>query len=256
MKVAGVGWGLASIIILSIVLFTLRTTAENRYIYPFSPVSTMHYVDDNPYLELGAMFFGLRSMAADIAWIKTLQYYGGPTEGETREEHEQHIAEEASGKHHHEHQLHDSDPTAYRKLYALCTRAVWLDPYFFHVYYIGSGAIGFVQERYEEAAALLKEGVVWNYNPNSVHYWRLNYALAALGYEKVKDYKKAIAILEKMIDPADSPLILLRVLANTYEKNGDYRKSIKMWNFIGRKFPDQEMKANQKMETLSKKVSE
>ncbi|MDD5756737.1 MAG: hypothetical protein PHR23_05620, partial [bacterium] len=185
-------WGLASIIILSVVAFTLRTTAENRYIYPFSPVSTMHYVDDNPYLELGAMFFGLRSMAADIVWIKTLQYYGGPTEGETREEHEHHIAEEAHGDHHHHHHdRHDADTTAYRKLYALCTRAVWLDPYFFHVYNIGSAAIGFVQERYDEAAALLKEGVVWNYNPNSVHYWRLNYALAALGYEKVKDYKNA-----------------------------------------------------------------
>ncbi len=241
-------WGLISIIILAAVLFNLRTTIEDRYIYPFSPLVTMKYVDDNPYLELGAVFFGLRSLAADIVWIKTLQYYGGPTEGETRAEHDQHLAEEAHGEHHHN--LHDADNTAYRKLYALCTRAVWLDPYYFHVYYIGSGALGFVQERYEEAAALLKEGVVWNYNPNSIHYWRMNYALAALGYEKIKDYKKVIAILEKMIDPADSPLILLRVLANTYEKNAEYRKSINMWNYIGHKFPDQEIKAQQKINAL------
>jgi tetratricopeptide (TPR) repeat protein len=244
------GWGLISIIILVAVLFKLQTTIEDKYIYPFPPLTTMKYVDDNPYLELGGLFFGLRSLAADIVWIKTLQYYGGETEGESEKEHDEESPNE------HDHQIHDSDTNAYRKLYALCARAVWLDPYFTHVYNIGSAAIGFVQERYEEAAILLKEGVVWNYNPNSVHYWRMNYALAALGYNKVKDYKKTIAILEKMIDPDDSPLILLRVLANTYVKNGDYLKAYKMWRFISYKFPEEAEQANKKMSDLTKRMSE
>jgi tetratricopeptide (TPR) repeat protein len=254
--VKGLGWGLISIIMLAVVLFKLQATIESRYIYPFPPLVTMKYVEDNPYLELGGLFFGLRSLAADIAWIKTLQYYGGPTEGETKEAHEQHLAEDLhSHKHDHEAEIHDSDTTAYRQLYALCARAVWLDPYFIHIYSIGSAAIGFVQERYDEAAVLLKEGIVWNYNPDSVGYWRMNYALAALGYNKVKDYEKAIAILEKMIDPDNSPLILLRVLANTYEKNGDYRKASKMWRLIGYKFPDQANRAGQKISDLSKRMS-
>jgi tetratricopeptide (TPR) repeat protein len=253
----GMGWGLISIVILAAVLFKLQATIESRYLYPFPPLTTMKFVEDNPYLELGGLFFGMRSVAADIAWIKTLQYYGGATEGETKEEHEHHMEEEAhGGQHNHEQQIHDGDNSAYRKLYSLCARAVWLDPYFIHVYNVGSAAIGFVQERYDEAAVLLKEGVVWNYDPDSVKYWRMNYALAALGYNKVKDYKKAIAILEKMIDPEDSPLILLRVLANTYEKNGDYRKAIKMWRFIGYKFPDQANRANNKMSDLTKRMSD
>lgn len=254
----GLSWGLTSIVILAILLFKLQSTIEERYVYPFPPLSTMKYIDDNPYLELGGLFFGLRSLAADIVWIKTLQYYGGPTEGETKEEHKHHIEEEAQEDgdhgHHHEHDHHDSDNTAYRKLYSLCARAVWLDPYFTHVYNIGSAAIGFVQERYDEAALLLKEGIVWNYNPDNIHYWRMNYALAALGYNKAKDYKKTIAILEKMIDPDDSPLILLRVLANTYEKNGEYLKASKMWRFIGYKFPDQAEKANSKIANLAKRI--
>ncbi|MDD5491748.1 MAG: hypothetical protein PHV60_03575 [bacterium] len=249
-------WGLVSIIILAAILFQLQVSIEDRYIYPFPPLSTMKYVEDNPYLELGGLFFGLRSLAADMAWIKTLQYYGGPTEGETKEEHEHHLAEEArSGQHNNEDEAHNNDPNAYRDLYALCARAVWLDPYFIHVYDIGSAAIGFVQERYDEAAMLLKEGIVWNYNPDSVKYWRMNYALAALGFNKVKEYEKAIVILEKMIDPDDSPVILLRVLANTYEKNGDFGKALKMWRFIGLKFPDQANKADRKISDLAKRMS-
>ena len=238
------GWGITSIIILGAVLFALQTTIEDRYIYPFPPLSTMKFVEDNPYLELGGLFFGLRSLAADIVWVKTLQYYGGPDEKEVETEHL-----------HHEHEnIHDSDTAAYKKLYFLCARAIWLDPYFMHVYNIGSAALGFVQERYDEAALLLQEGIVWNYNPDSVHYWRMNYALAALGYEKVKDYRKVISILEKIIDPDDSPLILVRVLANTYEKNGDYAKSFKMWQFIGKKYPEATEQAKKKMSSLAKKM--
>ncbi len=235
-------WGILSIIVLGAVLFSLQTTIENRYIYPFPTLSTMKYVEDNPYLELGGLFFGLRSLAADIVWVKTLQYYGGPNEGEGIEEHAQHIEEEAQGDHHdehHHHNLHDSDNTAYRRLYSLCARAIWLDPYFMHVYNIGSAAIGFVQERYDEASTLLQEGVVWNYDPNSVHYWRMNYALAALGYEKVKDHKKALSILE----------------TNIYEKNGDYDKSFKMWQFIGKKFPEVAGQAKKKIASLAKNLT-
>ena len=248
--------GIISIIILAVILFKLQSTIESRYIYPFPPLTTMKYVEDNPYLELGGLFFGLRSLAADIAWIKTLQYYGGPNEDAIKEEHEQHTNEEGHEGHHHHHDLHDNDMTAYLKLYSLCARAVWLDPYFMHVYSIGSAAIGFVQERYDEAALLLKEGVVWNYDPDNVQYWRMNYALAALGYNKVKDYKNTIAILEKMIDPVDSPLILLRVLANTYDRNGDYGKAIKMWRFISYKFPEEAEHANKKISYLNKRISE
>ncbi|MBI5554624.1 MAG: hypothetical protein HY920_02060 [Elusimicrobia bacterium] len=241
----GYGWGILSIIVLGAVLFALQTTIENRYIYPFPPLSTMKYMEDNPYLELGGLFFGLRSLAADIVWVQTLQYYGGPAEKETEEEHLRHEHEN----------IHDSDHTAYQKLYPLCARAIWLDPYFMPGYNIGSAAIGFVQERYDEAARLLQEGVVWNYNPGSVHYWRMNYALAALGYEKVKDYKKALSILEQIIDPADSPLILVRILANTYEKNGDYARAFKMWQFIGNKFPEAAEYAKKKMSKLAKNLS-
>lgn len=258
----GYGWGILSIIVLGAILFSLQTTIEDRYLYPFPPLSTMKYVEDNPYLELGGLFFGLRSLAADIVWVKTLQYYGGPTEGEDKEEHEQHIEEGAQGDqqpHEHHHHHHEDDQIdvkqqSYQKLYSLCARAIWLDPYFMHVYNIGSAAIGFVQERYDEAARLLQEGVVWNYNPDSIHYWRMNYALAALGYDKAKDYKKVISILEKIIDPADSPLILLRVLANTYEKNGDYARAFKMWQFIGYKFPEVAGQAKKKMSSLTKNL--
>ena len=230
----------AVILLLLAALWRLRADIEREYIYPFPPLATMRFVNDNPYLELGGLFLGLRCLAADVVWIKTLQYYGGPSEGEP----------EISGKEYE----HDADQKAYQQLYPLCERAVWLDPYFMHVYNIGSASIGFVQERYDEALTLLKDGTVWCYNPGDIHYWRMNYALAALGYDKVKDYARVISLLQNVVDYKESPLILLRVLANTYEKNNDYRKAYFLWEVIEKRFPDQEDRAQKKMAALAARI--
>lgn len=227
-------------------LFSLQRFIDDFYLYPFPTLSHLPDIDEKPYLELGGIFLGLRSAAADLVWINTLQYYGGSAD---EEEHE-HAHQEDSHEHEH-HSHHDLDREAYQRLYPLCKRAIWLDPYFMHVYYLGSAAIGFVQERYEEASQLLEEGVVWNYNPKSVHYWRMNYALAALGYAKVKDYKKLVRVLERVVDYNESPLILLRVLANTYEKNGEYDKALFLWSHIAERFPEVKDHAEQKVRKLS-----
>ena len=211
----------------------------DNYIYPFPPASSLQDVRDNPYLELGGLFFGLRSLAADVVWMKTLQYYGGPSEND---------ADNAASYEAYE---HDMEQNVYTQLYPLCQRAVWLDPYFLHVYVLGSAALGFVQERYEQASSLLKEGIVWNYNPGSLKYWRMSYSLAAIGYAKARDYKKVIEILEKTVDPNESPLILVRVLANIYEKNGEYRKSYLLWKIIAERFPEAGRQAREKTTRLS-----
>lgn len=239
-------WGIVFFLGLLVLLFSLQIHIGNNYLYPFPPLSSMNNIDDNPYLELGGLFLGLRSLAADIVWVKTLQYYGGSSEEESRED--EHEVEGEDHQHHHD--WHDLEQKAYLRLFPLCKRAVWLDPYFMHVFVLGSAAIGFVQERYDEAALLLKEGIVWNYNPQSVKYWRMNYALAALGYDKIKDYKRVIDLLEKMVEINESPLILIRVLANTYEKNKEYEKSIQIWKIILKRFPNEEMHAREKLQKL------
>jgi tetratricopeptide (TPR) repeat protein len=232
------------LVVLLAALWRLQSAIEREYIYPFPPLATMRYVNDNPYLEMGGLFLGLRCAAADVVWIKTLQYYGGPSEGEPD------IA--ASD----EEYSHDEEIKAYSQLYPLCERAVWLDPYFIHVYDIGSASIGFVQERYDEAATLLRSGIVWEYNPSDVHYWRLNYSLAALGYDKIKDYGHVISMLQNIVDYEESPVILLRVLANTYEKNRQYRQALYLWQVIQRRFPDEESqsRARIKLSSLAMKI--
>lgn len=238
-------------VFLVVLLIILQRSIDDRYLYPFPPLSQLPAIDEKPYVELAGILLGLRSMAADIVWINTLQYYGGPTEGEEDDDHDEHTKEE--GSHHHKHYWHDADITAYVRLLPLCKRAIWLDPYFMHVYYLGSGAIGFVQERYGEAAELLKDGIVWNYNPQSVPYWRMNYTLAALGYAEKHDYKKLTQMLEHIIDYNDSPLILLRVLANTYEKNREYGKATVLWTHISYRFPEAKEHAERKIAQLSLK---
>lgn len=233
-------------------LFILQRSVDDLYLYPFPTLSQLPAIDEKPYLELGGMFLGLRAAAADLVWINTLQYYGGGAADEGEHEHAHREDCQQEGCHEHEHHSHhDLDSEAYQRLYPLCKRAIWLDPYFMHVYYLGSAAIGFVQERYEEASRLLEEGVVWNYDPHNVHYWRMNYALAALGYAKLQDYKRLVRVLEQIVDYNESPLILLRVLANTYEKNGEYAKSLALWLYIAERFPDVKDHAEQKVKKLS-----
>src|SRR5881398_3042552 len=72
-----------------------------------------HYAED-----LGALLLGSRRLAADLAYIQFLQYYGTPSQGGQEEENEP--------PHHHPH----FDGGNYPRVKEMGTRLLRLDPFF------------------------------------------------------------------------------------------------------------------------------
>jgi tetratricopeptide (TPR) repeat protein len=160
---------------------------------------------------------GFRRLAADLAWIQTLQYYGT---------HEDHDSDDGHG---HGHGGHDYGAGRYPLFTQYCERVARLDPYFTYVYYYGGGALGWNLGRLEEAESLLQLGI--RNNPSE---WRLPQYLAALSYQKNHDVANIVTFLEGFIGQDDCPNLLRALLANIYKKQKRYRDSIRVWQFIMR----------------------
>jgi len=158
--------------------------------------------------DVGGFLFGMHRLAADVAWIQTLQYYGTFEEG-TEEE----VQENGGGR--------------YPLLYAYCERVALLDPHFTYVYYFGGAALAWNLNRYDEAEKLLKLGI--KNNPSE---WRLTQYLAALAYQKNHDVSQLIVFLSSFINEPDCPNLLRSLLANLYKKEHRYAEAIAVWRIF------------------------
>jgi tetratricopeptide (TPR) repeat protein len=158
--------------------------------------------------DVGGIALGLRRLAADIAWIQTLQYYGTPEAGQSESE-----FENGMGK--------------YPRFLAHCERVIGIDPYFTYVYYYGGGVLGWNLERYSEAEHLIKEGIARN--PAE---WRLPQYLAGLAYQKNHDITQLTTFLESLVQDPNCPLMMKALLANVYKKQRLYDKALELWSAI------------------------
>jgi tetratricopeptide (TPR) repeat protein len=206
----------------------LEITAAKRYVPPFpslqvalaSPLADLH--------DFGGIVLGVRRLAADVAWIQTLQYYGTAEEGASEFENENGI-----GK--------------YPKFLAYCQRVARIDPHFTYVYYYGGTALGWNLGRLDEAEQLLREGIQNNHQE-----WRLPQYLAALAYQKNHDPAQLILFLEGYVSQPDCPNLLRALLANLYKKEKRYKDAIRIWLLIAETGdPNYSHRAQQQITTLA-----
>jgi len=179
-----------------------------RFKDPFPPISASLSSPKTQLNDFAGICFGTRRLAADIAWIQTLQYYGTPEAGQS-----EHDFENGIGK--------------YPDFLAYCQRVLKIDPYFSYVYYYGGGALGWNLNRLDEAEELLKEGV-----SSLPQEWRLQQYLAALAYQKNHDPAKLVKFLESFANDPNCPNLLRSILANIYKKQKRYRDALRLWLMI------------------------
>jgi len=209
------------------------------FVFSGSWILSRHYQDPFPSLttalstslvqlsDFSGIALGTRRLAADIAWIQTLQYYATP-EADVPEE-------EAENGHGH-----------YPLLLVYCERVARLDPYFSYVYYYGAGALGWNLDRLDEAEKLLQEGI--KANPKE---WRLQQYLAALGYQKNHDLSKLTQFLDSFIHDPDCPNLVRALLANIYKKQGNYRQAVEVWLIVLETHdPDYEVRAKDQIQQI------
>ncbi len=203
------------IVVLVVLLINIQQNIEKSFNYPFKPVTTLQ-IKEATFVNFWGVLLGLRRLSADLAWIDVLQYYGTHFE---EDEHE-------DGKHHHEGHRH-IQWGEYKELLSHCQVVIRLDPYFKYAYLYGAGALAFNHERFDQAIELLEEGVA-----NNPEYWRFHLYLGAIVARQKGEYQKVIPLLEQVVFAPETPMMLRSILAQIYEKQGNYHKARLVWEYI------------------------
>jgi tetratricopeptide (TPR) repeat protein len=228
-----------------------------------------------------SVLLGARRLAADIAWVQLLQYYGSPEKPldeeteftvswdmvkfltgiplENKEAHNPGVPEEkhhSEAEHHHYHE--DIEGGNYPALYSNCLRVAELDPFFSYVYLYGAGALAWNLHRPDEALKLLEAGIanMERFSPaitKDIHhpFWQYNLYISAIVYSKTGQYEQMTGLLETAIKQPGCPNMMKAILANIYQKNSQFVKSLQLWfEIYDSQDPTYTVKSQQKITEL------
>ncbi|MFH1259816.1 MAG: hypothetical protein ABII74_08425 [Elusimicrobiota bacterium] len=219
-------------IILSGIIFIVPGLVLGRKVNSYYPWPQGLLTAQSEFSDVGGILLGMRRLSADLAWIQTLQYYGGQESEESEDEHQEHE--------------HNFGGGHYPELLAYCQRVVKLDPYFHYAYLYGAASLAWNLHRYEQATSLLQDGI--KYNPN---YEKFYIYISAMEFSQKEDYRKAIPKLENIIALPECPLMVKVILAHIYKREKDYFKEYNLWVDIA-----QEDKRAEYLDQASSRVAE
>jgi hypothetical protein len=237
--------GILSILVLS-----------RNFSYPF-PEAKISPIEQFTVIDLSGVVGGFRRLAADIAWIQLLVYYGEPkakldqeTQYKMSWEYLKYLlGRENSFKDHHEEKDEETKEfettkklvkidreRMFEELYLYNYRVVLLDPFFSYAYLYGAGALAWNQDRPEEAMNLLNYGIsmMERYQKDitkDTHqsYWQLHLYMGAIIYRKEGNFDKMKESLEVAVGQKNCPNMVKAILASIYKKNKEYPKALKLW---------------------------
>ncbi|OGR93097.1 MAG: hypothetical protein A2992_08830 [Elusimicrobia bacterium RIFCSPLOWO2_01_FULL_59_12] len=187
---------------------SLLTYLSKHFRNPYPPMPLSLQGSKTELQDVLGVTLGIRRLAADLAWIQTLQYYGTPEPGQT------------------DFAFHNG-MGVYADFLDHCRHVSRIDPYFTYVYYYGGSVLGWNLNRLSEAEQLLREGIA--HNPTE---WRLPQYLAGLAYQKNHDSANLMKFLESITKDPECPLLMQALLANLYKKQHRYVEALRMWERI------------------------
>lgn len=154
--------------------------------------------------DAGAVVLGARQAGAALAFIQTLQYYGGPgTPGE--------------------------EWLAFPRLMEYGQRMLSLNPYYRYgvLYVVGFLAFNNPINRPDQALALIAQAV-----KGDPQFWRYKMMAGAIGYTKDDRSEEAVALLEESIKDPECPSMIKNILAGIHRKAGRYGRAAELYESI------------------------
>lgn len=191
---------------------------SRRFEWRYPPLNTL-VVTENYTTDVSALFLGAHRLAADIAYVQFLQYYG------VRE----HAGADEHGHDHHEGDGHDHghadfDIGVYPLLKEFGRRIMRLDPYFNAAVLDVAGSLAFNQKRIDEALDVLKEAVTLD-----PAFYRYRLYVAAILYRHEGQDNKLIDALAEAVRYPDAPFMLKNILVNLYKKQGRFMEAARLY---------------------------
>ncbi len=144
------------------------------------------------------LFLGYHALAADLFWIRTVQYFGEHIQTDRR----------------------------YPHLYRLVDLTTSLDPHFVDAYQLG-GLFLSLGRAYPEAIAIYRKGIV--HNPDR---WELPHDLGRLYFLELYDYPQALQWWELTDRLPGRPHYIPRFVARLQAQTGRVETAIELWTQI------------------------
>jgi tetratricopeptide (TPR) repeat protein len=163
---------------------------------------------------LRPVLLGFNMLAADLYWLRTIQYFGGRYETTER----------------------------YPSLYPLIDLTTSLDPHFLEAYQLG-GLLLLIAKQAPEAIRIYEKGIAAN--PTR---WELPYDLGRLYFLDLKDNVQALRWWEVADRLPGRPEYLPRFLARLHAKAGDLETAIELWRAMYERSDNEWVKKTAKTE--------
>ncbi len=183
--------------------------------HPFPPPDRIREVRQSSVQDALALSLGLRRLAADVWFIRLMQYYGSPE------------VERVRGEDGHFELEPDFGSGKYPEFLPLARHVLALDPYFTNAGLYAAGSLAFNLYRPEEAVGFLNGALV--YHPRE---WKYVTLLAAIGYSKAKDPAKVARIIAPLLLEPDCPVMIRQLAAFLNKKAGNYREAYLIYKTI------------------------
>lgn len=193
-----------------IILFLyLGFVTGKDYVPPFPQAGQMHSFSDSALSDAGVLSLGIRRLAADIWFIRLMQYYG---------------THQCLDHHHHDHGDHDAGTGKYPDIFPRSRHILGLNPYFTHAGLYSAGALAFNLGRSDEAIELIEQAK--RYKPSE---WKYNAYLAAIGYRLAGNPGKVADILAPVVRDPECPTMIKQLVAFLNKKIKRYRAAAEIY---------------------------
>jgi len=195
-------------------------------IQPFPPPDRIKEVRRSAVEDALALSLGLRRLAADVWFIRLMQYYGAPDMEERNLSYEA-KPDPGHGQPGHHCEGEHFGEGKYPDFLPLSRHILALDPYFTNAGLYAAGSLAFNMYRPEEAISFLNGAML--YHPKE---WKYATLLAAIGYSKAKDPAKVARIITPLIMEPDCPVMLRQLAAFLNKKAGNYSTAYSIYKTI------------------------
>ena len=199
-----------------IVVTMLNSTAIRMTNLPFPTMTEMKLSTESAVQSTALMALGMRRLAADLAFVQLMLYYGTPEPGLEHEDH----AHEGPGH-------NEYEGGSYPEIVARTLQIMDMDPYSVFSVLYSAGALAFNLDKPDDALRLLE--IASSRDPRQ---WKYRSYIAGIGFSKKGNAQEALRELTPILSEPDCPVLLKNLLAFLNRRLGRRDEAIRIYRDI------------------------